>query len=115
MTETYVITGGAGFIGSHIAERLVRDGHRVRVVDNFTTGKHSNLASVRADIQLHEVNILDLEALQPIFQGADCVFHQAALPSVQRSVEDPLTTDAVNVRGTLNVLLAARDAGVRRV
>ncbi|MCC6614433.1 MAG: SDR family oxidoreductase [Anaerolineae bacterium] len=115
MAETYVITGGAGFIGSHIAERLVRDGHHVRVVDNLSTGKRANLASVSNDIQLHQVDILDLEALQPIFQGADYVYHEAALPSVQRSVEDPLTTDAINVQGTLNVLLAARDAGVRRV
>jgi len=115
MAETYVITGGAGFIGSHIAERLVRDGHQVRVVDNFTTGKPANLAPVGDDVQVHEVDILNREALQPIFQGADYVFHEAALPSVQRSVEDPLTTNAVNVQGTLNVLLAARDAGVRRV
>ncbi|MBE0691301.1 MAG: NAD-dependent epimerase/dehydratase family protein, partial [Anaerolineae bacterium] len=70
---------------------------------------------IRDDIQVHKTDILDLESLQPIFTGADCIFHEAALPSVQRSVEDPLTTDAVNVRGTLNVLLAARDAGVRRV
>lgn len=115
MAETYVVTGGAGFIGSHIAERLLAEGHQVRVVDNFSTGKRANLAHMRDDIQLHEVDILDREALEPIFKGVDCVFHQAALPSVQRSVEDPLTTDRINVQGTLNVLLAARDAGVRRV
>ncbi|MCA9910281.1 MAG: SDR family oxidoreductase [Anaerolineae bacterium] len=115
MAETYVVTGGAGFIGSHIAERLLAEGHQVRVVDNFSTGKRANLTHIRDDIQLQEVDILDREALQPIFKGVDCVFHQAALPSVPRSVEDPLTTDLINVRGTLNVLRAARDAGVRRV
>jgi nucleoside-diphosphate-sugar epimerase len=115
MTETYIVTGGAGFIGSHLVERLLKDGHRVRVVDNLVTGKEYNLAPLLKDIEFHQVNITDKAALDKIFAGADCVFHQAALPSVPRSVADPLTTHEYNVTGTLNVLLAARDAGVRRV
>jgi nucleoside-diphosphate-sugar epimerase len=114
MTQTYIVTGGAGFIGSHIAERLLKDGHHVRVVDNFATGRRENLAHLDG-VEFHEVSITDGKALAPIFDGADTVFHQAALPSVPRSVDDPLTTHEYNVTGTLNVLLAARDAGVRRV
>jgi nucleoside-diphosphate-sugar epimerase len=115
MAECYVITGGAGFIGSHLAERLIRDGQRVRVIDNLITGKRANLASLNGDVEFHEVSITDLEALRPIFKGADYVLHQAALPSVPRSVDDPMTTHQINVTGTLNVLIAARDAGVKRV
>jgi UDP-glucose 4-epimerase len=115
MPETYIITGGAGFIGSHIAERLLRDGQRVRIIDNFATGKHVNLAHLSGDLQVHEVSITDRESLDPIFAGADYVFHQAALASVPRSVADPLTTHEANATGTLNVLIAARDAGVKRV
>jgi UDP-glucose 4-epimerase len=115
MTNTYVVTGGAGFIGSHLAERLLRDGHRVRVVDNFTTGKRSNLTSFAGHLEVFEVSVTDKAALDEAFAGVDYVFHQAALPSVPRSIEDPLTTHEMNVTGTLNVLLAARDAGVKRV
>lgn len=115
MPETYIVTGGAGFIGSHIAERLLREGHRVRIIDNFSTGKRENLAHLNGDLELHEVSITDREALPPIFEGVDYVFHQAALPSVPRSIDDPLTSNEYNVTGTLNVLLAARDAGVKRV
>ena len=115
MADCYVVTGGAGFIGSHLAERLIRDGQRVRVIDNLITGKRANLAALNGDIEFHEVSITDLEALRPIFAGADYVLHQAALPSVPRSVDDPLTTHEINVTGTLNVLIAARDAGVKRV
>jgi nucleoside-diphosphate-sugar epimerase len=115
MTETYVITGGAGFIGSHIADHLLRQGHRVRIIDNFSTGKRSNVAELKGDLEVYEVSITDKAALDPIFAGADYVFHQAALPSVPRSVADPLTTNEMNVTGTLNVLIAARDAGVKRV
>ena len=115
MPETYIVTGGAGFIGSHIAERLLRDGHSVRIIDNFATGKHTNLAQLSGDLQIHEVSITDYAALAPIFKGADYVFHQAALASVPRSVDDPLSTNEVNVNGTLNILLASRDAGVKRV
>jgi UDP-glucose 4-epimerase len=115
MAETYIVTGGAGFIGSHIVERLLRDGHHVRVVDNLSTGRRENLAHLDGGFEFHPVSITDLKALAPIFAGADTIFHQAALPSVPRSVDDPLTTHEYNVTGTLNVLLAARDAGVRRV
>ena len=115
MPETYVITGGAGFIGSHIAERLLRDGHTVRIVDNFATGKRENLAVLPPGCELFEVSITSKAALDEAFAGADYVLHQAALPSVPRSIDDPLTTHEYNVTGTLNVLLAARDAGVKRV
>lgn len=113
--ETYVVTGGAGFIGSHIAEHLLRLGHRVRIVDNFATGKRENVDALKGDLEVYEVSITDLLALERPFSGADYVIHQAALPSVPRSVDDPLTTHEYNVTGTLNVLLAARDAGVKRV
>ncbi len=115
MTKTYIVTGGAGFIGSHIVERLLRDGHHVRVVDNLVTGKRENLAHLNGQIEFHEISITNKDALTPIFTGADVVFHQAALPSVPRSIDDPLTTHEYDVTGTLNVLLAARDAGARRV
>jgi UDP-glucose 4-epimerase len=115
MTETFVVTGGAGFIGSHLAERLLNDGHAVRIVDNLSTGKRSNLDRLKGDLQFHEVSITDLDALRPIFAGVDTVFHQAALPSVPRSIDDPLTTHDYDLTGTLKVLIAARDAGVRRV
>jgi UDP-glucose 4-epimerase len=114
---TYVVTGGAGFIGSNIAERLLREGHTVRIVDNLSTGKRSNLDALQGlgDLQFHQVSITDKAALDPIFKGAEVVFHQAALASVSMSVENPLATHEHCVTGTLNVLLAARDAGVRRV
>lgn len=118
MAKTYIVTGGAGFIGSHIAARLLQEGHTVRVVDNLLTGNPSNIDYLRGlngDFSFHQVSITDLEALQPVFKGAEVVFHEAALPSVPRSVEAPLETHAHCVTGTLNVLLAARDGGVRRV
>lgn len=115
MSETYVVTGGAGFIGSHLAERLLKDGQRVRIVDNFSTGKRQNIAHLNGDLDVHEISITDLDALHKAFAGADYVLHQAALPSVPRSIDDPLTTHEYNVTGTLNVLIAARDAGVKRV
>lgn len=114
MTATYLVTGGAGFIGSQLVERLLKDGHRVHVVDNLSTGKRDNLAHL-SGYAFHEVSITDLEALRPIFQGVDYVLHQAALPSVPRSVANPLETHEQCATGTLNVLLAARDAGVKRV
>lgn len=115
MPETYIVTGGAGFIGSHIAERLLKEGHRVRIVDNFSTGKRENLDHLQGDVEIYEVSITDRDALPAIFKGADYVFHQAALPSVPRSIDDPVTTHEFNVTGTLNVLVASRDAGVKRV
>ncbi len=115
MAAIYVVTGGAGFIGSHIVERLLADGARVRVVDNLITGRRANLDGLQGDLEFYPVSITDRAALDRIFAGAEVVFHQAALPSVPRSIDDPLTTHEYNVTGTLNVLLAARDAGVRRV
>ena len=113
--RTYLVTGGAGFIGSHICERLVRDGHRVRVLDDFSSGKESNLDSFRAEVDLVRGDIRDARLVGEAMKGVDIVFHEAALGSVPRSVADPLTTHEVNMTGTLNVLLAARDAGVKRV
>lgn len=118
MKETYVVTGGAGFIGSHLAERLLKDGHTVRVVDNLLTGKQANLdylESLGGDYAFHKVSITDLDDLLPIFEGADYVLHQAALASVPRSVDDPISTHHHCVTGTLNVLVAAQKTGVKRV
>jgi UDP-glucose 4-epimerase len=113
--KTYLVTGGAGFIGSHMIETLLKAGQRVRVVDNFSTGKRENLAHVMDQIDLYEISITDREALAKAMQGVDYVFHLAALASVPRSVNDPLGCNEHNVTGTLNVLLTARDAGVKRV
>jgi UDP-glucose 4-epimerase len=113
--RTYLVTGGAGFIGSHIAERLVREGHRVRVFDDFSSGKEANLESFGDKVELIRGDIRDAALVKQATNGADVVFHEAALGSVPRSVADPLTTHDVNITGTLNVLLAARDAGVKRV
>ncbi|RMF82749.1 MAG: SDR family oxidoreductase [Chloroflexi bacterium] len=115
MTPIAIVTGGAGFIGSHLAQRLLDEGFQVRIIDNFSTGKRDNLAHLTGDFDLHEVSITDLDALKPIFADATYVFHHAALASVIHSIDDPLTSHQHNVNGTLNVLLAARDAGVRRV
>ncbi len=112
---TVVVTGGAGFIGSHVVERYLSEGHTVRVIDNLSTGSRDNLASMNGDLTLHEVSFTDLDAIQPIFEGAEVAYHIGALPSVPRSVKDPLASNAHNVTGTLNVLVAARDAGLRRV
>jgi len=111
----YLVTGGAGFIGSSAVRELLRRGERVRVVDNFSTGRRQNLEEVLGQIDLRESDITDLPRLRPAFDGVDYVLHLAALPSVPRSVEDPVTSHRVNIDGTLNVLLAARDAKVRRV
>lgn len=108
----YVVTGGAGFIGSHIAESLVARGDRVRVLDNLSTGKRENLPE---KAEFFEGDITDLEGIRPAFAKVDGVFHCAALPRVQVSIERPLETHHANITGTLNVLLAARDAGVRRL
>jgi nucleoside-diphosphate-sugar epimerase len=110
-----LVTGGAGFIGSHIAERLCVEGHAVRVLDNFSTGHRRNLQALGDGVELVEGDIQSYERAHTAVRGCECVFHQAALPSVPRSIQDPLTTNASNVIGTLNVLLAARDSGVRRV
>lgn len=118
MAQTYMVTGGGGFIGSHIAARLLQDGHRVLVIDNLLTGKPENLDYLRSlggDLAVYNISITELDDIQPLFKGVDCVFHQAALPSVPRSINDPLETHKHCVTGTLNVLVAARDGGVRRV
>jgi nucleoside-diphosphate-sugar epimerase len=110
----YLVTGGAGFIGSNIVDELVRRGHRVVVLDNLSTGKEENLAGVRDKIELNTGSIRDLAAVQAACHGADYVIHLAARTSVPRSVEDPLDTNHTNIDGTLNVLVAARDAKVKR-
>ena len=110
-----LVTGGGGFIGSHIVDRLLADGHGVRVLDNFATGRRENLLDVLSDIELVEGDIQSYERVHHAVSGCEVVLHQGALPSVPRSVQDPLTSNATNVTGTLNVLLAARDSGVQRV
>jgi UDP-glucose 4-epimerase len=110
-----LVTGGAGFIGSQLAGELCARADAVRVLDNFSTGHRANLAPLPDDIELIEGDIQSYERVHNAVQGCEVVFHQAALPSVPRSVQDPLTSNAANVIGTLNVLLAARDSGVRRV
>ena len=110
-----LVTGGAGFIGSHLVDRLLRDGHEVRVLDNFATGRRENILPVSGDVELVEGDIQSYERVHRAVAGCEVVFHQAELPSIPRSVQDPLTSNATNVIGTLNVLLGARDAGVRRV
>jgi UDP-glucose 4-epimerase len=109
-----LVTGGAGFIGSHIVDRLLARGADVRVLDNFSTGRRENLAGLGADIDVVEGDIRSFERVHNAVRGCDAVFHEAALPSVPRSIADPLTSHATNATGTLNVLLAARDEGVRR-
>ncbi len=110
-----LVTGGGGFIGSNLARALLGRGDDVRVLDNFATGNRANLADVWEDIELVEGDLRSYERVHVATRGVELVFHQGALPSVPRSVQDPLTTSAVNVEGTLNVLLAARDEGIRRV
>ncbi|HXG67255.1 MAG TPA: SDR family NAD(P)-dependent oxidoreductase, partial [Blastocatellia bacterium] len=111
----YLVTGGAGFIGSHICERLLKDGQTVRVLDNFVSGKAENLEAIGGDVELIRGDVSDLNTVAEAMKGVEIVFHQAALGSVPRSVADPVSTHHANITGTLNVLLAARDAGVRRV
>jgi nucleoside-diphosphate-sugar epimerase len=110
----YLVTGGAGFIGSHLSQELARRGHRVRVADSLVTGKRSNLDHVPS-VELLEGDLADLDFARRAVEGVDYVLHQAALPSVPRSVKDPITSNRANVDATLNVLVAARDAGVRRL
>ena len=111
----YLVTGGAGFIGSHLVEELVRRGEQVRVLDNFSTGKRENLEPFIDRIELIEGDIRSYHIVREAVQGVDYVLHQGALPSVPRSINDPITTNEVNVTGTLNMLDAAKDAGVKRV
>jgi nucleoside-diphosphate-sugar epimerase len=110
-----LVTGGAGFIGSNLVRALLERGDAVRVLDNFSTGFRGNLSELADDVEVVEGDLRSYERVHAAVRGSEVVFHQGALPSVPRSVQDPLTTTAVNVEGTLNVLLAARDEGVRRV
>jgi len=112
---TYLVTGGSGFIGSHIVDELLQRGERVRVLDSLATGRAENLAGAGDRVASSKADIRDLEKIRPHFEGVDYVVHLAALPSVPRSVADPLTSNAVNIDGTLNVLVAARDAKAKRV
>jgi len=118
----YLVTGGGGFIGSNLVEALLTRGDDVRVLDNFSTGRRVNLENAPrwardggARFELIEGDIRDLDACRAAVRGCDFVLHQAAIPSVQRSVQDPVTTNDVNVGGTLHVLSAAREAGVKRI
>jgi len=112
-----VVTGGAGFIGSNLVDALLQDGHEVHIIDNLSTGKRENLVDLvsQTDCTFIEGSVTDLDLLRTVFRDIDCVFHQAAIPSVQRSVEDPRATNEANVNGTLSVLIAARDCGVKKV
>jgi UDP-glucose 4-epimerase len=110
-----LITGGGGFIGSHLVDCFLADGHEVRVLDNFATGRRENLVHVMGHVELIEGDMQSYERVHNAMAGCEAVLHEAALPSVPRSVADPLTSNASNVIGTLNVLLAARDSGARRV
>ena len=112
---TYLITGAAGFIGSTLTRALLAQGERVRGLDNFATGKRENLAEVKDQIEFHETDLADLDGLHRACDGVDYILHEAAIPSVPRSVKDPLGNNRANVDGTLNLLVAARDAKVKRV
>jgi UDP-glucose 4-epimerase len=111
----FLITGIGGFIGSSLARELLRRGERVRGVDNFATGRRENLAEILGQVDFHEADILDLDAMQKACTGVDYVLHQAAIPSVPKSVLDPIGSNRANIDGTVNVLVAARDAKVKRV
>jgi nucleoside-diphosphate-sugar epimerase len=111
----YLVTGGAGFIGSHLVRHLVGAGHEVVVLDNLSTGRRENLADIAGSLTFVEGSITEIETVRACCRGVDCVFHQAALPSVPRSVADPLTSDEHNIGGTLRVFWGAHLEGVRRV
>jgi len=113
--SSYLVTGGAGFIGSNLASALLKKGHAVRVFDNFSTGKRENLSEITDQIEVVTGDLTNLEEVRNAMRDMDFVLHHAALPSVPKSVADPLASNQANVDGTLNVLVAARDAGVKRV
>src|SRR5262249_15218084 len=110
-----LVTGVAGIIGSAIARGLIQEGQYVRGLDDFSTGKRANIAGLKDGLDFREISLLDEDGLAGVCNGIDCVFHEAALPSVPKSVAEPKLTNSVNVEGTLNLLIAARDAGVKRV
>jgi len=114
VSKHYLVTGGAGFIGSHIVRRLVSDGQHVRVVDNLSTSTNSRLDDVRQSIDFLQGDLADEEVSKAAVRGIDCVLHQAAIPSVQRSINNPIGTNRANVTGTLNLLESCRQANVRR-
>ena len=111
----YLVTGGAGFIGSHIADKLLEYGEEVKIYDNFSTGFRENLRDFKNNIEIIEGDLRDFELLKKAIKGVDYILHQGALSSVPRSIEDPITTSEVNTQGTLNVLVASREVGVKRV
>jgi len=113
--SSYLVTGGAGFIGSNIVERLVEQGERVKVIDNFITGKRENLASFMDNIELVEGDIRNIDDLKRACKGVDYILHQAALRSVPKSVDNPLLTNEININGTLNLLMIAKEMDVKRV
>lgn len=115
MKDKYVVTGGAGFIGSHISRELIRLGHPVTIIDNFSTGKRENITDLKGHAEVIEGDIRDFDLMKAACDGARFVLHQAALGSVPRSIANPLQSNDHNVKGTLTVLLAARDAGVERI
>ena len=111
----FLVTGGSGFIGSHLCRKLLGEGHGVRVLDNLSFGKRANLSDVADDIDFHEADLCDEDAVQRAVKGVEYILHHAAVASVQTSVEEPLIEQQINSVGTLNLLEAARQAGVRRV
>ncbi len=115
MADLYLITGGAGFIGSNVADEILKQGGRVRIFDDFSSGFRENVKALGAGVEVVEGDLRDYDKVREAMDGVSYVCHQAALRSVERSVDDPLSSDAVNVHGTLHILTAARDAGVRRV
>lgn len=115
MTDTYLVTGGAGFIGNHIVRALIARGERVRILDNFSTGHRENVADLPPTVDLIEGDVRSIDVCRRATNGATFVLHQAALPSVPRSLEDPHTSHEVNATGTLNILNACRESGVRRI
>ena len=113
--EKYLVTGGAGFIGSNIVEKLLKDGHQVKVIDNFMTGKRENIAPFLKDIELIEDDIRNMEAVRKAITGVDYVLHQAAMRSVPKSVDNPALTNDININGTLNILMVSKERGVKKV
>lgn len=110
--EKVIVTGGAGFIGSHIVDALVKENYDVHIIDNLSNGKKAN---INKEAKFHKADICDLKKIRPIFKGAKYVFHEAALPRVQFSIENPIESNNANVVGTLNVLVSAKEAGVKRL